>query len=80
MMDFEDIFDLISDYIDRELESDICCEIEKFIFSHEECRCFMESFSETVRLCNSIQDIEVPEDTHVRLYRSLKIKIKKRPR
>ncbi|MBN2406282.1 MAG: hypothetical protein JXJ19_01165 [Elusimicrobia bacterium] len=76
-MDFEDIFRLISDYIDRELEADICSEMEEFFCMHEECRCFLDSFSETVRLCNSIQDMDVPEDVHVRLYKSLKITIRK---
>ena len=74
-MDIRELFQLISDYLDRELEPDISSEIEEFICLDQECRTLVNTFRETINLCYEIEDLEVPEQVHIKLYQFLQIEI-----
>lgn len=76
-MNFDELLYIISDYFDRELESEICSEIEEFICIDAECRTLFNTFQETINLCHEIEELEVPRDVHVKLCMSLHIKIER---
>jgi len=80
MIDFEKLFELLSDYFDEELEDDICAEIDELV-SEDFCSgVLFNTFAKTIELCGEIEaeEIEVPEEVHVRLYEFLEIEIRKR--
>ena len=74
-MNLEEFYRLISEYIDSELEQDICYQIEEFICRDCDCKTLFDTFCETVHLCNEMEEEEVPEDVHVRLYQLLEISL-----
>ncbi len=79
MMDFERLFELLSDYFDEELESQICNEIRELISEDFCCKSLFNTFNKTLDLCREMEaeEIEVPEGVHIRLYESLRIEIRK---
>lgn len=74
-MDFRELCNLLSDYFDHDLDSEICSEIEEFICADNECRTLFNTFQETIHLSQEIEEIEVPQEVHIKLYRSLRITI-----
>ena len=79
MMDFERLFELLSDYLDRELESEICAEIDELIREDSCCKTLFNTFNKTLDLCREMEteEVEVPEGVHIRLYESLRIEIRR---
>ncbi|MFC2061779.1 RNA polymerase sigma factor, partial [Elusimicrobiota bacterium] len=73
IMDFIKFCRLLSDYCDSELSFDICSEIEEFM--HEECICktMFNTFQRTIELCNELEEMEVPQQIHIELHRTLHI-------
>ena len=78
-MDLEELFELLSDYIDKELESDICSEIDELINEDLYCNSLFNTFNKTLDLCREFEseEIEVPEEVHIKLYEYLRIEISK---
>ncbi|MFH1415589.1 MAG: zf-HC2 domain-containing protein [Elusimicrobiota bacterium] len=74
-MDFKELCDLISDYIDKELGEDICSEIEEHLNMHSECMTLFNTYCETIYLCRKMEELEVPREVHVKLYRRLRLQI-----
>jgi len=80
MIDFKKLCELLSDYFDEELESDICADIDELVSEDFGCKVLFNTFNRTVELCREMEaeEIEVPEEVHIRLHEFLKIKIRKR--
>lgn len=77
-MNCEDIYLLLSDYFDEELDSEICDGIEEHISTCRYCESLFDTFSKTLDLCKEIELLEVPQEVHIRISRSIRIEIKKR--
>jgi len=79
MMDFKRLCELLSDYFDEELESDICAGIEELVSEDPFCEVLFNTFNRTIKLCEEWEQekIEVPEEVHIRLHRFLKLEIRK---
>ncbi len=73
----KDIFELFSDYLDEELESDLFAEIEEHLEECEHCISFFHTYQRTVTLCQSIEIVEVPGEIHLKFWRTLHKEIKK---
>jgi anti-sigma factor RsiW len=54
------VFELLSEYLDRELPPEACDEIEAHIAGCEPCVAFVNSLKKTIRLCRGYQSNEQP--------------------
>lgn len=63
----------LSDYIDRELEAELCREIERHVAECENCRIVVDTIRRTVELVQVSNPNEeaLPEDVRSRLYMRL---------
>jgi anti-sigma factor RsiW len=73
-------FDRISEYLDGELEQDICHEIDAHLRECPECRRCVESLKKTVELCREGAREEIPQDAKERLKSALRECIERRSR
>ena len=79
-MDFERLFELLSDYFDEELEPEICSEIDELICEDSCCKTLFNTFNRTLDLCRKMEaeEIEVPGEVHIRLYEYLRIEVRRK--
>jgi len=79
MIDFKKLCQLLTDYFDEELESDICAEIDELVSEDFGCKVLFNTFNKTLQLLREMEEeeIEVPEEVHIRLYEFLRIEIRK---
>lgn len=78
MIDFKKLCQLLTDYFEEELESDICAEIDELVSEDFGCKVLFNTFNKTLQLCKEMEEeMEVPEEVHIRLYEFLKIEIRK---
>lgn len=64
----------LSDYIDGDLEKQICAEIDRHLADCENCRIVVDSLRKTVYLYHvSAQPPAVPDDVRQRLFRRLNL-------
>ncbi len=64
----------LSEYIDGELEEDLCAEIDKHLAVCEDCRILVDTFRKTVELYQQHFRkvvVELPPDTQTRLWQAL---------
>ncbi len=62
----------LSDYVDGELEAEICSEIDRHLQGCENCRIVVDTLRKTVLLYHkSSHEFEMPEDVRSRLYSRL---------
>ncbi len=62
----------LSEYIDGDLEAELCAEIEQHLTGCDDCRVVIDSLAKTVYLYQTTSDeIDVPEGLRQRLYRRL---------
>ena len=82
MIDFDRLWQLLSDYLDEELELDLCSEIDQLIKEDLMCHAFFNTFNKTIELCRKLEseEIDIPQTIHLQLYHSLKIEIRKKRR
>lgn len=73
----QEIFALLSAYLDLELPADACREIEAHIEGCAPCVEFAESLRKTVALCRKYQPAELPEPLGVQAKRELEEAYKK---
>ena len=73
-------FDRISEYLDGELEDEICKEIDAHMEKCPECRRCIESLKKTVELCRETAKEEIPQDVRERLKSTLRECIEQRDR
>ena len=60
-------FERISEYLDGELNDDICRKIEKHLLHCPECSEFVSSLKKTIQLCKNAAQEEIPPDIQERL-------------
>ena len=58
--DCRQVFERLSEYLNRELPEGDCAELEKHIRDCEPCVAFVESLKKSVQLCGSYQPVEPP--------------------
>ena len=71
--------ELLSDYFDEELEPDICSEIDELVEIDSYCEALFNTFSKTLDLVRETEKemFEVPKKAHIKLYKTLRIEIRK---
>jgi predicted anti-sigma-YlaC factor YlaD len=69
-----ELLDMLSEYVDGELEARLCNEIEQHMVGCQNCRIVVDSLRKTVSLYQMIQDeTAMPEDMRERLYHCLEL-------
>jgi len=72
-MDCKEIFDRLSEYIDRELDPNLCEEIEDHIKDCEPCVAFINTLRKTVELFNrELPPDDIPKPVSISLHEFLK--------
>ena len=66
-MDYEDFFELLSDFMDDDMDFDLFDEIEETLLEDEFCYHYFNTFRKTVEICHQIELQEVPEAVHYRI-------------
>jgi predicted anti-sigma-YlaC factor YlaD len=65
--------DKLSAYLDGELESALCAEIERHLNGCDNCRVVVDTLNRTITLYRDYGQAAVPPDTHERLTHVLKL-------
>lgn len=66
------LLDTLSDYVDGDLQQDLCDEIELHMKDCENCRIVIDTLSKTVSLYQTSSDpAEVPDEVRQRLFHRL---------
>ncbi len=60
-------YERLSEYLDGELDDDLCREIEQHFRQCPECRECVDSMRKTIQLCKEVAKEEIPEDARERL-------------
>ncbi|VAX17882.1 hypothetical protein MNBD_NITROSPINAE01-1067 [hydrothermal vent metagenome] len=72
-MECREIFDRLSEYIDRELDPSLCDEIENHIKDCEPCVAFINTLKKTVELFNKeLPSNDIPKPVSANLHEFLK--------
>lgn len=69
-MEHKIFLQLLSDFIDDELDFDLSDEFEREL-ENEFCCCFFNTFKKTVELCHQIEMQEVPQSLHYRIIKTI---------
>ena len=77
MVECKEIYELLSDLIDRELERSLEDEILEHLTHCECCSPFIHTLTKTVSLCRSIEVEEVPEEVDEEFWQVIRIEIRK---
>ena len=68
----KDLLGNLSEYIDGDLNDELCQEIQRHMAGCENCRIVFDTLTKTVYLYHaSAQDVEVPADVRGRLFETL---------
>ena len=73
-MDCREIFEGLSEYIDKELADKTCREIESHLKDCHNCRVVVNTLRQTVTLYHEAPSQEIPGDVRVRLHKVIKLK------
>jgi predicted anti-sigma-YlaC factor YlaD len=68
----------LSDYLDGDLQPELCAEIERHLAECGNCRVVVDTLRKTVMLYRAYGHEEVPDDTKARLVAVLEIERKRR--
>ncbi len=68
-----EIKDKLSAYLDGELESALCAEIEQHLRGCDDCRVMVDTLNKTITLYRNYGQETVPPDVHERLTRVLNL-------
>lgn len=69
--------DKLSEYLDGDLESALCAEIERHLQGCDNCRVMVDTLNKTITLYRNYGQVSVPPDTHGRLTRVLRLEMLK---
>ena len=70
----EELLFSLSAYIDGELNSELCQELEKHLAGCDNCRVVLNTTRRTIDLVHApIEKLDVPEDVRERLFKRLKL-------
>jgi hypothetical protein len=61
------MFEKLSEYIDNELDEMTCRDIERHVEECVPCKICLETLKRTVKLCNKVDSIPVPESVSLKL-------------
>ena len=65
---------VISEFVDGNLDADICAEIERHLVECADCRIVVDSLNKTIYLYQTTsQQVTVPDEVRERLFRCLEI-------
>ncbi len=70
--------DKLSAYLDGELESALCAEIERHLQGCDDCRVMVDTLNKTITLYRHYGQASVPPEAHDRLTRVLHLEMLKR--
>lgn len=71
----KEILDCLSEYVDEELDTSLCDEIENHMSGCNPCVAFLNTLKKTVKLYNTAgKEVEIPEEVHNNLHQFLKEK------
>ncbi len=70
--------DQLSAYLDGELESALCAEIERHLSGCENCRVVVDTLNKTITLYRTYGQEQVPPETHERLAHVLHLEMLKK--
>jgi anti-sigma factor RsiW len=73
------LFEQLSEYIDRELDTPTCKDIEAHIKSCRPCQVCLETLKQTVELCKNIERRQVPETFSLKLKQAIFDVMKNKP-
>ncbi len=74
-MDCEELFFILSDYFDQELEMELYDEMEEHIKTCCYCEFLFDTFSKTLELCSEMEQLEVSPEVHLRIIQLIRIEI-----
>lgn len=57
----------LNDYIDGEIDPELCAEIERHLGQCENCRIMVDTLKQTVKLCKEGQHVPLPPELENRL-------------
>ena len=64
----------LSDYVDGEINGDLCLEIERHISGCQNCRIVVDTLRKTISLYHTVSEsADVPAEVRERLYRTLNL-------
>jgi anti-sigma factor (TIGR02949 family) len=69
----QDLLAQISDYIDGELEEELCAALETHLADCHNCRVMVDTVQKTITLYRRQANSELPSDVQDRLYKVLKL-------
>ena len=73
-MNCENLLGSLSEYIDGELNPELCREIEKHLAGCENCRVILNTTKRTIDLVQApVEKSELPEDVRERLFKRLNL-------
>jgi hypothetical protein len=61
------MFEKLSEYIDNELDEMTCRDIERHVEECVPCKICLETLKRTVKLCNKVDSMPVPESVSLKL-------------
>ncbi len=73
-----EIKDKLSAYLDGELESALCAEIEQHLRGCDNCRVVVDTLNKTILLYRNYGQVSVPPEAHERLTRVLHLELLKK--
>ncbi len=73
----QEIFAALSDYIDGDLEGDVCAQVKAHLHRCPECRQVVDTLCETVTLYQRYGQAELPAGVRARLYAVLEREMEK---
>ncbi|HPU41407.1 MAG TPA: zf-HC2 domain-containing protein [Acetivibrio clariflavus] len=76
MKNCEEILELLSLYIDNELDDATAKAVEKHIELCSSCKTELEQLREIIKMCNELDEVELPEDFNEVLHEKLKLEQK----
>ncbi len=68
-----DLKDQLSDFLDGELDDEVCQEIRRHLATCDNCRIMVDTLRKTIMLYREAPHDAVPEGTHQRLIRVLQL-------
>jgi anti-sigma factor RsiW len=73
------LFNRLSEYIDKELDTPTCKEIEAHIKACKPCQVCLGTLKQTVELCKNLEQRQVPEAFTMKLMGAIDDLVKKKP-
>ncbi len=78
--DCREYFERVSEYLDGELDEELCRRIRKHLDQCPECMDCIESLRKTVRLCRQAGRDRIPAETRARLSKALRVCLERQGR